>query len=198
MKAMRVGLIVLAVVAVVVIGLGVWAIGVNNSLVGLDQEVQGQWAQVQHVYQRRADLIPKLVDTVEGYAAHERAVLNEVTQSRANATGVRLTPEALNDPKALERFQAAQNQLTGALSRLLVAVQKYPDLKANQNFLALQTQLEGTENRITVERGRYNDVLRRYNTYAARFPGVVAARMLGYQPKPYFEASAESQTAPRV
>ena len=195
---MRVGLIVLAVVAVVVIGIGMWAVGVNNALVGLDQEVQGQWAQVQNVYQRRADLIPNLVETVKGYAAHERAVLNEVTQARANATGVKLTPEALNDPKALERFQAAQNQLSGALSRLLVVVERYPDLKANQNFLALQTQLEGTENRITVERGRYNDVVRRYNTRARTFPGTIVASMFGYQPKPFFEATAESQTAPRV
>jgi LemA protein len=195
---MRVALVVLAVIAVVVIGLAAWAIGLNNALVGLDQEVQGQWAQVQNVYQRRADLIPNLVETVKGYAAHERAVLTEVTQARANAAGVKLTPEALNDPKALERFQQAQNQLSGALSRLLVVVERYPDLKANQNFLALQTQLEGTENRITVERGRYNDVVRRYNTRAATFPGVVVARLLGYQPKPYFEATPESQTAPRV
>ena len=195
---MRVALVVLAVVAVLVIGLGVWAVGLNNALVGLDQEVQGQWAQVQNVYQRRADLIPNLVETVKGFAAHERAVLNEVTQARANATGVRLTPEALNDPKALERFQAAQNQLSGALSRLLVVVERYPDLKANQNFLALQTQLEGTENRITVERGRYNDVLRRYNTRVSTFPGTIVARLIGYQPKPYFEATPESQTAPRV
>src|SRR6266540_4593844 len=154
---MRTALLVLAVVGIIIVGGIVWGIGVNNDLVRSEQVVNEKWAQVQNVYQRRADLIPNLVETVKGFAAQERTVLTEVTQARASATGVRLTPEALNDPKALERFQAAQNQLSGALSRLLVTVERYPELKSNQNFLSLQSQLEGTENRIAVERRRYND-----------------------------------------
>src|SRR5688500_2471901 len=149
--------IVLVVIALIVVGLLVWAVGVNNQLVTLDQGVNEKWAQVQNVYQRRADLIPNLVETVKGFAAQERNVLTEVTEARARATGVQLTPEALNDPKAMERFQAAQAQLSGALSRLLVVVEKYPDLKSNANFMALQQQLEGTENRIAVERRRFNE-----------------------------------------
>jgi LemA protein len=133
----------LVVVALIVVGVVIWAIGVNNQLVTLEQNVNEKWAQVQNVYQRRADLIPNLVETVKGFAAQERTVLNEVTEARASATSIRLTPEALNDPQALARFQAAQNQLSGALSRLLVTVERYPELKSNANFLALQTQLGG-------------------------------------------------------
>jgi LemA protein len=195
---MRTGLIVLGVIALVVVGTVVWGIGVNNSLVGLDQDVNAQWAQVQNVYQRRADLIPNLVETVKGYAAHERTVLEEVTRARASATSIQLTPEALADPEAMRRFQAAQNQLTGALSRLLVTVERYPDLKANQNFLSLQTQLEGTENRIAVERQRYNDAVRRYNVQARRFPGNLVASVAGYRPKAFFEATPDAATPPRV
>ena len=146
-------LLVVAVVAVALIG---WGIGVNNQLVRLEQEVNETWAQVQNVYQRRADLVPNLVETVRGFAKQEREVLESVTRARASATGVQLTPEALSDPKALQRFQEAQQQLTGALSRLLVTVERYPELRSSENFLALQTQLEGTENRIAVERRRFN------------------------------------------
>ena len=151
---MRAGLVVLAVVVVLLIGLVMWGIGVQNQLVRLEQDVNEKWAQVQNVYQRRADLIPNLVETVRGFAAQERTVLTEVTQARANATSIRLTPEALNDPQAMQKFAAAQGQLTGALSRLLVTVERYPELKSNQNFLTLQSQLEGTENRVTIERQR--------------------------------------------
>ncbi len=195
MRALLVGVIV---VVVVLGGLVVWAIGVNNDLVRLEQDVNEKWAQVQNVYQRRADLIPNLVETVKGFAAQERGVLTDVTQARASATGIKLTPEALNDPKALERFQAAQNQLSGALSRLLVTVERYPELKSNQNFLALQSQLEGTENRITVERRRYNESVREYNTRLRLFPGSVAGRLAGFQPKAFFEAAPDASTPPKV
>ena len=157
---MKTGLIALAVVALVVVGAVGWFVSVNNDLVAKDQAVRESWAQVQNVYQRRADLIPNLVETVKGFAAQERAVLEEVTRARASASSIQVTPELLNDPAALRRFQEAQSQLGSALSRLLVTVERYPDLKSNQNFLALQSQLEGTENRIAVERRRFNEAVR--------------------------------------
>jgi LemA protein len=195
---MRGGLIALGVVVVLVIGVVVWAVGVQNQLVRLDQEVNARWAQVQNVYQRRADLVPNLVETVKGFATQERTVLTEVTQARANATSIRLTPEALNDPQAMAKFQAAQAQLSGALSRLLVTVERYPELKSNQNFLTLQSQLEGTENRIAVERQRYNDAVRDYNTRQRLFPASIVAGMMGFKPKAFFEAQPGSETAPKV
>jgi LemA protein len=194
-RGLVIGLVILAVLAIGLVG---WAVSVNNQLVTLDQNVNEKWAQVQNVYQRRADLIPNLVETVKGFAAQERTVLNEVTQARASATGVRLTPEALNDPQALQKFQAAQNQLSGALSRLLVTVERYPELKSNANFLALQTQLEGTENRITVERQRFNEAVREYNTRLRLFPGSLVAGVTGFRPKAFFEATPESATPPKV
>jgi LemA protein len=195
---MRALLIAVVVLVVVLGGLAVWAVGVNNDLVRAELDVNEKWAQVQNVYQRRADLVPNLVETVKGFAAQERGVLTDVTQARASATGIRLTPEALNDPKALERFQAAQNQLSGALSRLLVSVERYPELKSNQNFLALQSQLEGTENRIAVERKRYNETVREYNTRLRLFPGSLAGRLAGFQAKAFFEAAPEAATPPKV
>ncbi|MGH7393673.1 MAG: LemA family protein [Candidatus Rokuibacteriota bacterium] len=191
-------LIGLLVVAVLAVAIGSWVVSVNNQLVRLEQNVNGTWAQVQNVYQRRADLIPNLVETVKGFAAQERTVLEEVTRARASASGVQLTPQALNDPKALERFQAAQNQLSGALSRLLVTVERYPELKSNQNFLALQTQLEGTENRIAVERRRYNEAVRDYNTRLRLFPGSLIAGVMGFQPKAFFEAAPGAAEPPKV
>jgi LemA protein len=195
---MKTGLVILIVLAVVLVGLFAWGISVNNQLVPLEQTVNASWAQVQNVYQRRADLIPNLVETVKGFAAQEREVLESVTRARASASSVQLTPEALNDPKAMERFQAAQSQLTGALSRLLVTVEKYPELKSNQNFLALQTELAGTENRIAVERRRFNDTVREYNTRLRLFPGSIVARLVGFQPKAFFEAAADAATPPKV
>src|SRR5437763_13355241 len=195
---MRSLLIALAVVVIVVVGILAWAVSVNNQLVVAEQNVNEKWAQVQNVYQRRADLIPNLVETVKGFATQERTVLEEVTRARASATGVQLTPEALNDTKAMERFQAAQQQLSGALSRLLVTVERYPDLKSNQNFLALQSQLEGTENRIVVERRRYNEAVREYNTRLSLFPGSIVARLFGFTPKAFFEAAPDAATPPRV
>jgi LemA protein len=195
MKGLFVALIV---IVAVVVGLAIWGVGINNQLVGLEQGVNETWSQVQNVYQRRADLIPNLVETVKGFAAQERAVLTEVTEARARASGVTLTPEALNDPKAMERFQAAQGQLTGALSRLLVTVERYPELKSNQNFLNLQSQLEGTENRIAVERRRFNEAVRAYNTRLGLFPGSLVARVAGFRPKAYFEAAPDAATPPKV
>ena len=194
MRALIVGLVILAIL----VGLVVWGIGINNQLVTLQQNVNEKSAQVQNVYQRRADLIPNLVETVKGFAAQERTVLTEVTEARAKATGVQLTPETLNDPKAMERFQAAQGQLSGALSRLLVVVEKYPELKSNQNFLQLQSQLEGTENRIAVERRRFNEAVREYNTRLGLAPGSIVARLLGFTPKAYFEAAPDAATPPKV
>lgn len=193
-RGLLIGLIIVAVIA----GIAMWGVGVYNQLVGLEQNVNEKWAQVQNVYQRRADLIPNLVETVKGFAAQERTVLDEVTRARASASSIQLTPEALNDPKALERFQAAQNQLSGALSRLLVTVERYPELRSNQNFLALQTQLEGTENRIAVERRRFNEAVREYDTRLRMFPGNVVARLAGFQPKAFFEAAPDAATAPKV
>jgi LemA protein len=195
---MKVLIIALVVLAVVVLAVGAWAVGIYNGLIGLEQNVNEKWAQVQNVYQRRADLIPNLVETVKGFAAQERTVLTEVVEARAKATSIQLTPEALNDPKAMERFQAAQGQLSGALSRLLVTVERYPELKSNQNFLSLQSQLEGTENRIAVERRRFNEAVREYNTRLGLFPGVVVARLAGFRPKAFFEAAPDAATPPKV
>jgi len=194
-RGLLIGVIVVLLLAG---GLAAWAVSVNNQLVTLDQSVNEKWAQVQNVYQRRADLVPNLVETVKGFAAQERTVLEEVTRARASATAIQLAPAALNDPKALERFQAVQNQLSGALSRLLVTVERYPDLKSNQNFLALQTQLEGTENRITVERRRFNEAVRDYNTRRRLFPGSIVAGLAGFEAKAFFEAAADAATAPKV
>jgi LemA protein len=191
-------LIALVVLAVLAVGLGMWAVGVNNQLVRLEQGVNEQWAQVQNAYQRRADLIPNLVETVKGFAAQERTVLEEVTRARASASSVQLTPEALKDPKAMERFQAAQAQLSGALSRLLVTVERYPELKSNQNFLALQDELAGTENRIANERRRFNEVVRDYNTRLRLFPGSLIAGLFGFAPRAFFEAAPDAATPPKV
>ena len=195
MRGLVIGLIVVGVLVALLIG---WGVSVNNQMVQQEQNVNEKWAQVQNVYQRRADLIPNLVETVKGFAAQEREVLEGVTRARASASSIQLTPEALNDPKALERFQAAQSQLSGALSRLLVTVERYPELKSNQNFLALQSQLEGTENRIAVERRRFNEAVREYNTRLKLFPGSLVARLAGFQPKAFFEAAPDAATPPKV
>ena len=195
---MKTGLVVLAVVAVVALAAVGWFVSVGNDLVAKDQAVQEAWAQVQNVYQRRADLIPNLVETVKGFAAQERTVLEEVTRARAAASSIQVTPEVLNDPAALRKFQEVQSQLGSALSRLLVTVERYPDLKSNQNFLALQSQLEGTENRIAVERRRYNEVVREYNTAVRRFPGSLVASMRGFRDRAFFEATPGSETPPAI
>src|SRR5262245_49180411 len=192
------GLVVTLVVIGLIVLVGGWGIGANNSFVRSEQDVNEKWAQVQNVYPRRGDLIPNLVETVKGFATQERTVLEEVTRARASAPGVQLTPEAPNAPTAMERFQAAQQHLTGALSRLMVTVERYPELKSNQNFLALQTQLEGTENRIAVERRRFNESVREYNTRLQLFPGSIVANMTGFRSKAFFEAAPDAATPPRV
>ncbi len=195
---MKTALIVIGVIVLIlVIGLGS-LFGVYNGFVAAQQTVNEKWAQVQNVYQRRADLIPNLVETVKGFAAQERTVLEEVTKARASVAGIKATPELLNDPAAFKRFQEAQNQLGGALSRLLVTVERYPELKSNQNFLALQSQLEGTENRITVERMRFNEAVRDYNTKIKLMPGALVAGMMGFKEKAFFEAAPGSEQAPKV
>ena len=195
---MKTGLVVLIVVALIIVGAIVWGTGINNQFVTSEQLVNEKWAQVQNVYQRRADLIPNLVETVKGFAAQERTVLEEVTRARASASGIQATPELINDPAAFKKFQDAQAQLGGALSRLLVTVERYPELKSNQNFLALQSQLEGTENRISVERMRYNEAVRDYNTRLRLFPGSIVASFRGFKEKPFFEATPGSEQPPKV
>ena len=170
-----------------------------NSLVKRSQAVDMQWAQVQNVYQRRADLIPNLVATVSGAANFEKSTLTEITTARASVGQVKIDPNAApNDPAKLAEFQKAQEHLSSALSRLLVVAESYPDLKATTNFRDLQAQLEGTENRITVERLKFNGAVQRYNTTVKTFPTVMIAGMFGYQSKPYFAAKEGSETPPKV
>jgi len=173
--------------------------GVYNSLVGLDQKVQAQWGQVENVYQRRADLIPNLVETVKGAAAFEKDTFTAVTEARAKVGQVQVNPGQLG-PDAFAKFQEAQDGLSSALSRLLVVVEKYPELKATENFKELQAQLEGTENRITVERMRFNETAQAFNTRRNRFPAVIIAGFFGakFNEKPYFKAQAGAETAPKV
>lgn len=198
-KGMKAVLIVLAVIAVLGFGLYRFFAGNYNAMVAMDEEVKGQWGQVQNVYQRRFDLIPNLVATVKGYASHESDVLTAVTEARSRAGGVmNVSDEVLNDPEAFKRFQQAQGELGSALQRLLVVTENYPELKANQNFLALQDQLEGTENRITVERKRYNDVVKSYNVFIKQFPRSIIANINGFREKSYFSADESAQSAPAV
>jgi LemA protein len=171
---------------------------IYNGFVRDREAVNGAWAQVQNVYQRRFDLIPNLVETVKGYAAHERETLQAVTEARAKVGGV--TQLNANDltPENLARFQQAQAGLSGALQRLMVVIERYPDLKANQNFIRLQDELAGTENRIAVERRRFNDLVRIYNEKLQVFPNVLFAGIFGFTKKPYFEADQQAQSAPKV
>ncbi|MFN7138088.1 MAG: LemA family protein [Limisphaerales bacterium] len=170
-----------------------------NNLVGLSENVDSKWADVQNVYQRRLDLIPNLVNTVSGAANFEKSTLTEITQARASVGQVKIDPNtAPTDPEQLQRFQAAQDQLSSALSRLLVVVERYPELRATQNFRDLQAQLEGTENRIAVERRNFNQAVQQYNTAVRQFPGVLFARFFGFSSKPYFQAQAGADTAPKV
>ena len=166
-----------------------------NTLQSKDEQVKASWSEVVNQYQRRADLVPNLVNTVKGYAAHERAVLNEVTTARAQATSVRITPEVLEDPDTFARFQAAQGALSGALSRLLAVSESYPQLKADANFRDLQAQLEGTENRITVARNRYIQSVQDYNVTVRSFPNNLTAMAFGYGVKPNFTVANEKAVA---
>jgi LemA protein len=190
--------VVLGAIAVVVIGVFMWGVGVSNRLVTLDEGVRSAWSQVENQYQRRADLIPNLVETVKGYANQEQDVFLGVAEARAKVGQMTVTKEVLDDPKTFAKFQAAQDQLGSALSRLLVVSENYPQLKSNENFLTLQTQLEGTENRITVERKRFNDVVQSYNTTIRQFPVSFIAGFRGFHEKPYFQAKEGSENAPQV
>lgn len=191
------GLITLLVILAVVFFIFVWAKGAFNSMVSHEEQVTSAWSQVENVYQRRADLIPNLVSTVKGYAAHERETFEAVINARAKATQTTIDPTNMT-PESLAKFQAAQGELSSALGRLMVVVEQYPDLKANQNFLELQAQLEGTENRITVERQKFNDTAKNYNTYIRQFPRNILAGMFGFERKAYFEAQAGAEIAPKV
>jgi len=191
------GLVLIVVFIAFIIGLFFW--GNYNRLVTLDQEVNKKWGDVQTVYQRRADLIPNLVNTVQGAANFEKSTLVEVTNARASVGRVQLDPnKAPSDAAQLQQFQAAQGELSNALSRLLVVSERYPELKANQNFMGLQAQLEGTENRISVERSNYNEVVQRFNTSVRSFPTMLIAGMLGFSPRPFFNAQAGAERAPNV
>ncbi len=194
---MKKGLIVLIVVVAVVLILFFWIKGMYNTMVRMDEAVSQAWAQVENVYQRRADLVPNLVSTVKGYAEHESSTLEAVVEARAKATQATVDPSNLSEEE-LSRFMSAQNELGTAIGRLLVSVERYPDLKANQNFLELQAQLEGTENRITVERQKFNEAARSYNVTVRRFPNNIFAGMFGFEKKGYFEASEGAEQAPVV
>ncbi|MDD5492972.1 MAG: LemA family protein [bacterium] len=191
-------LLALAVVIIILVLVGLAIAGKYNNLVKQDEAVTNAWAQVKNVYQRRLDLIPNLVETVKGYAKHEKDVFIEVTSARAGVGQLKVDAELINDPAALQSFQKAQASLSGALSRLLVVAENYPTLKANENFLALQSQLEGTENRITVERKRYNDTAQAYNTSIRQFPDNFIAGIFGFKNKAYFESEPEAAKAPAV
>lgn len=197
-KSMIIGCAIGAVVLLAIALLVSWGISSYNNMVSLDQAVIQQWAQVENQYQRRADLIPNLVNTVKGYADFEKDVLTKVTEARAKVSQFNITPELLNDPQAFAKFQSLQGELSGALSRLLVTVENYPQLKANENFLQLQAQLEGTENRISVERKKFNEVVQQYNTTIKRFPASMLAGMFGFGEKQYFKAIQGADTPPKV
>jgi LemA protein len=171
-----------------------------NRFQQLDEEVKAQWSEVVNQYQRRADLVPNLVQTVKGYAAHESEVFAQVTEARSRVGSIQATPELVNDEAAMAKFAAAQSQMTGALSRLMVVAENYPQLKADGLFRDLQAQLEGTENRITVARGRYIESVRQYNVLARSFPTNITAKMFGYPPKANFTVANEADvsTAPAV
>jgi len=192
---MKKGLIIIGIIVVIAIILYTSIKGTYNSMVTKDEAVSAAWAQVENAYQRRADLIPNLVNTVKGYATHEQGTLEGVVEARAKATAVNINP---SDPKALQQFQQSQDQLSSALSRLMVVVENYPDLKANQNFLDLQAQLEGTENRITVERQKFNQAAQDFNTYIRSFPRNIYASIFNFQTKAYFQAQAGAEKAPEV
>ena len=186
-------IIIVAVVAIIAI----WAVSGYNSLVGMDENVSNQWANVETQYQRRADLIPNLVNTVKGYAAHEKETLEGVIAARSQATQIKVDPTDLT-PEKLAKYQKAQGQLATALGKLLAITENYPDLKANQNFLELQAQLEGTENRINVARKNFNDAAKTYNTTIRRFPKNILAGMFGFDKRAYFEATEGAEQAPQV
>ena len=194
---MKKGVIILIVVAVVVLGIFMWVKSTYNGLVTKQESVESAWSQVENVYQRRADLVPNLVATVKGYAAHEKETLEGVVNARSKATQMSIDPTKL-DEESLKKFQSAQGELGNAIGRLLMITENYPDLKANENFKELQAQLEGTENRITVERQKFNESAKEYNTQIRHFPANIIAGMFGFDRTPYFEAKEGADEAPKV
>ena len=194
---MKKGTIILICIAGALLLFAGFCITKYNGLVDADAEVEKKWADVESVYQRRADLIPNLVATVKGYAEHEESTLQAVTDARTRATSITIDP-ATATPEQMEAWMAAQDEVSGALGRLLAVAESYPDLKANQNFLQLQAQLEGTENRISVERQKYNEAVKEYNVMVRRFPNNIIASMFGFDSKSMFEAQAGAEVAPVV
>jgi len=197
-RGLLIVLILLGIIALFVVGTFLWGMGVYNSLVRLDEGVQAAWSQVESQYQRRMDLIPNLVETVKGYAAQEKSVLLGVTEARAKVSQITVTKEVLEDPAAFSKFQAAQDQFSSAISRLLAVAENYPNLKSNENFLALQTQLEGTENRINVARMQYNQTVQGYNVRIRTFPASVVAGITGFREKQYFKSKEGAENPPAV
>ena len=193
MKKLSIPVIIIAVVAVIAI----MCVSAYNSLVSSEESVDTAWSQVENVYPRRVDLLPNLVNTVKGYAAHEKETLEGVVSARAKATQMTIDPTNLT-PEAIEKFQAAQGELGSALGKLLAITENYPDLKANENFKELQAQLEGTENRIAVERKKFNETAQVYNTSIRKFPRSIVASMFGFERKPYFKAQEGAEQAPTV
>ena len=191
--------IVIIVIVALLLTIGGCSVGKYNNIVEMDEGVSSAWSQVENVYQRRADLIPNLVATVKGYAAHESDVLTQVTEARASAGGqVVISDEVLSDPEAFARYQQVQDNLSSSLQRLLMVSENYPDLKADKNFLALQDEIEGTENRISTERRNYNDAAKEYNGYIRKFPTNIIANMGNFEKHPYFEAAEGAEKAPVV
>lgn len=198
MKTSHIILIIIGVIILLCVGLvTLFAIPSYNKIIESEEFVNGEWAKVETQYQRRSDLIPNLVSTVKGYAAHEQSTLDAVVSARAKATQITLSADNLT-PENIEAFQAAQSEVSSALSRLLAVAENYPDLKANQNFLELQAQLEGTENRIAVARTRYTESVKSFNVMIRRFPASIIASMFGFEKKPQFEATEGAETAPVV
>lgn len=194
---MKKGTIILVVVIGIILIIVLWFTSAYNGLVGSEESVTSQWANVENVYQRRADLIPNLVNTVKGYADHEQSTLTAVVDARAKATSVNINANDLTEDN-IAAFQQAQDAFSGAISRLLVSVERYPDLKANQNFMDLQAQLEGTENRIAVERRKYNEEAQTFNRKVRSFPTNIVAGMFGFEKKGYFKAAEGAEKAPEV
>ncbi|MCK5221021.1 MAG: LemA family protein [Candidatus Aminicenantes bacterium] len=189
----------LIIALVIVVILVMWGIKVNNNMVAKEENVKEKWSQVENVYQRRFDLIPNLVATVKGYAEHEKETFIAVTEARSKVGGqINVSDDIINNPQALQKFQQAQSSLGSALQRLMVVVEKYPDLKANENFLNLQNQLEGTENRIAVERRRFNEAAKEFNTYIKVIPNSFIASFRNFKEKVYFQADEGAKTAPKV
>ena len=186
-----------AIAVAVIVLLAIWGISKYNGLVTIDQNVKNKWSQVENQYQRRSDLIPNLVNVVKGYTSHERETLEGVINARSKATSTTINANDM-DEAALQRFQQNQDALSSALSRLMVVVEKYPDLKANEQFRDLSSQLEGTENRITTARRDFNDAAQKYNTHRNKFPTVIVAGLAGFRERPYFTAQAGSEVAPTV